>query len=176
MANEAGGRLFIACPVPEDVAMLLSSWLRQKVPNGNWRLTPPDQVHVTLLFLGETEAAIGAELIRYVSALDVRPGRAAAQALRRFGTSAVGVDLQLEPLRLADLGHVISGAGKLASRNPESFRPHLTLARIRNCAPDFCLPDDLPGIEFELGPITLYRSHLSPEGSRYERLAQAAPR
>lgn len=52
------------------------------------------------------------------------------------------------------------------------FWPHVTFARVkrgeRRVPP---VPaEGLPGTPFEAGQVTLYRSHLSPRGARYEPL------
>lgn len=59
------------------------------------------------------------------------------------------------------------------------FWPHLTLARVRGGGGRRGAPPAMPPFETEPAPasklggerVTLYRSHLSPGGARYERLA-----
>ena len=65
-------------------------------------------------------------------------------------------------------------AARLYRPEKRPFWPHVTFARVkrgeRRVPP---LPEDgLPGAPFDAAQVTLYRSHLSPRGARYEPLEQ----
>jgi 2'-5' RNA ligase len=171
-----GQRLFIACPVPEDVR----TWVRDEVPRNEFegaRWTPSENQHLTLTFLGNTPAEKVEDVVRVCSA--AAKGFSAAHVslaglgvfptLRRARVLWVGLrdsERLLERLerdlsiRLAELGW---------PREDRSFTPHLTVARFRTPQrleglPE--LPEEAPG--FEVDSFGLYRSFPSPQGSRYE--------
>ena len=176
-------RLFFAVSVPPLLLARLeeaTSRLRDRWPQARW--APPANQHVTLRFLGWVEdeevepvrraGAAAAESLEpapvSLSGLGVFPSRARARVLW------VGLD---DPAAL-----LASAAATLAERleplgfAPEerAFRPHLTLARFRT--PERVRvelePLDL-GDEslFEVAAIELFRSHLHPQGARYEVVA-----
>lgn len=57
----------------------------------------------------------------------------------------------------------------LFRRETRPFRPHLTIARLREPR-KLGLTADMPRVEFEVRSVCLYRSVLSREGARYEVL------
>lgn len=63
-------------------------------------------------------------------------------------------------------------AAKLYRPEKRPFWPHLTFARVKRGERRVpAVPDDgLPSEPFDAGQITLYRSHLSSRGARYEPL------
>jgi 2'-5' RNA ligase len=69
-------------------------------------------------------------------------------------------------------GALQAGGWHEPERRP--FWPHITLARVRRgVRPDPLLADP-PSWELQASEVTLYRSHLSPRGARYEPMARAS--
>lgn len=54
MEATATMRAFFAAPLGEGTARALEAGARQAADSREWRLTPPERVHVTLKFLGDT--------------------------------------------------------------------------------------------------------------------------
>jgi 2'-5' RNA ligase len=174
-------RLFLAAPVPAAAASEL--WqrldpLRQRHPTARW--ARPEQLHATLVFLGQTDPA---EVQRLVDAIDLAAARHAPFVVstaeaggrlddRRGGVAWLNVNTgrgQLAELAL-DLDRLI-GSGAYGGAAP---RPHITVAR----RIDQALLDDLRAtalrlrVEWRVDRIVLMRSHPDPGGSRYEALAE----
>jgi RNA 2',3'-cyclic 3'-phosphodiesterase len=174
-------RLFLAAPVPEQAAAAL--WeslapLRHRHPAARWARL--DQLHATLVFLGQTDPA---DVQRLVDAIDRAGPRHASFVVstgeaggrlddRRGGVAWLTVNTgrrQLAELAL-DLDRVI-GSGAYRGAAP---RPHVTVAR----RIDQALLDDLRTtalhvrVDWPVDRIVLMRSHSDPGGSRYESLAE----
>lgn len=180
-------RLFVAAAVPE----LQRAWVTEQIsglmrrwPEARW--IPRDNQHVTLKFLGSTPVA------RLEHVMVVCDEVAAAHRRRVPGDpnslSLAGLGVFPSPKRArvlwvglddpAGLLAALAGAldGRLAPLGFEAekrpFSPHLTLARFKRPAPVGELPPLAPAPgDFPLVEFGLWRSHLSPKGARYERLA-----
>jgi RNA 2',3'-cyclic 3'-phosphodiesterase len=187
--DEERWRLFIAAPLAGEAAARL--WqqlaaLRRHHPAARW--TDPEQLHATLIFLGQTlagevprlESVLSATAARWRPfAADVRgsggriDGRPAAESGRRRGGVAwlnVGSGRQDLTSLALDLDRALGGGS--AEGGP---RPHVTVSR----RVDQALLDDLATeasrlrLEWTVERIVLYRSHTGPGGSRYEELTSA---
>lgn len=146
------------------------------------RWSPPEQYHVTLRFIGEVDAAD-----RYADALaaadapafTARPyGLDLLPARRRPRVLMVGLDLT-DGLKAAyrSIRDALDDAGLDAE--DRDFRPHLTLARLRDADPvavhHFLRRQeealDASELEpFEVDAFHLYSSTRTPDGAVHERL------
>lgn len=124
-------RLFVAIPMPEDVADRLSG-LMGGLDGARW--VDPDDLHLTLRFAGEVDGGTAEDLAGQLRAL-----RAPAFDLRLsgFGTFGSGRRLRalwagVEPCPALEL---LQGRVEAAARaagleaEPRKFVPHVTLAR-----------------------------------------------
>ena len=174
-------RLFLALDLPETTRAELLGW-RQRALAGRDDLRPlaPEALHVTLVFLGylpekklEQTVTAAFEGIRDLSAprLAVRDVRAVPPRdprLFAFDLSDEGGDATT----LQAAASQALAAARLCRPEKRPFWPHVTFARVkrgqRRVPP---VPgDDLPQTPFAAAQVTLYRSHLSPRGARYEPL------
>jgi 2'-5' RNA ligase len=185
--DQPRARLFVALELPGEARDGLVAW-RGEALNGldGLRLTASDHLHVTLCFLGWQPvgeiAAIAGEC-RLASAAagwagaELQLGPAVWLPPRR--PRVLAVDL-LEPE-----GAIGRLQAQLASRlepggwyTPEkrAFRAHVTVARVRKGARaprrELAAP---PRLRFPAAGLTLFRSHLSSGGARYEALASCGP-
>lgn len=175
-------RLFVAARIPEDRLELLETEvapLRAKLTKARW--APVENQHLTLKFLGATPVDM-LEAVTSTCAM-VATGRGPARlALTELGAFPsrtrirvlwVGIDdpSGLLTLLADDLDRAFEPLG-FASEG-RAYTPHLTLARFKLPVP---LKSGFPAIDtsdigsFELSEITLFRSHLSPKGARYEAI------
>jgi RNA 2',3'-cyclic 3'-phosphodiesterase len=174
-------RLFLAAPVPERAATQIWSALEplvQSYPAARW--AKRDQLHATLVFLGQTDAA---DVERLTDAMSqaanahapfevMTDGAGGHVDDRRGGVAWLRLDDGQRDLRnlARDLDWRI-GSNVYAVSRP---RPHVTVAR----RIDEALLADLTELAKRV-PVTcridrigLYRSHSDPGGSRYESLAE----
>jgi 2'-5' RNA ligase len=177
------GRLFVALDLDDDTGSALASW-RDGIVAAHPGLRPvaDDALHVTLCFLGncplEEVEAIGA-----ACAVDLESEPPAGLVLGR--------PLWLPPRRPRVLAAAIEDpAGALARvqsalavaleeggwYRPEArpFLGHVTVARVAKGSRVFDIASPPPLTLAETATLTLYRSHLSPKGARYEALRRVA--
>jgi RNA 2',3'-cyclic 3'-phosphodiesterase len=176
-------RLFVAVDLPEQVRARLDQAMdpfRGRIPGARW--TRPDAWHVTLKFLGatwprvveEVRAAVAASAVAVPSfesaltTIGAFPGPQRARVLwvglhdpgGRFGPLVQDLDERLEDLFAPE---------------KRGYTPHLTVARLTTPRKlDEFVPDlldvSVASEPFPVDHLTLYRSHLSPSGARYEPL------
>ncbi|MGC4818938.1 RNA 2',3'-cyclic phosphodiesterase [Micromonospora sp. DT63] len=152
------------------------------------RLADPVNLHLTLAFLGDVEAARLVEVqgALGLAALWFRDGRDAPPRLSLGGGGVFGdgrhtvlwVDARGDVEALHDLARLIRDRLRRAglAYDDKPFRPHLTVARpgdrVEPAAVDAdrAALDDYQGPQWSADELVLVRSHQGPE-PRYERLA-----
>jgi 2'-5' RNA ligase len=183
-------RLFIALPVPDAIKTeleILQRQLREQLPHDSMRWTRPEQIHLTLKFLGDVSSdklpdlsAAVAEACRAFPPLHLHAERIGFFPQIRFPRVVwawVHDDRQQLPL----LHSAINEATRPFTAQPEEkeFTGHLTLGRTRNLkSPQARL---LAKIAYELtdrsfgawtaDAVEIMRSRLASSGSEYSRLA-----
>lgn len=174
-------RLFIALPIADDVIAELARVARDGPRD--WRWVKPAAMHLTLAFLGEVEegrvaaaeralrrGAEGAPALELAAA-----GLGAFPDQRRARVLWAGVAGDLRQLAALQTGIALALESEGFELDGKPFHPHLTLARARVPQP---LPPSLDRAQrfgsWRATEVRLYRSHLGPQGPRYEVLAAAA--
>lgn len=172
-------RLFVALELPGDVQQALASWAASAVDGlAGVRVLSAEHLHVTLCFLGwqSQEALDGiaqacrdlsdirAGVVALHEAIWLPPRRPRILAIRLHDEEGCVAELQS---RLSEA--LTAGGWYEPERRP--YLPHVTVARIRRGS--FKMPrlPDPSTTSFKPSRITLFQSHLSPAGARYERLA-----
>lgn len=174
-------RLFVAVTVPAALLHAvaeLTDDLRPRFPGARW--TESANQHVTLKFLGWTNdddvvavhEACKAVAQRHAAATLSLGELGAFPSRKRVRVLWVGIE---DPSGLlasvaGDLDDVLEPLGFEAEQR--AFAAHLTLARLRaplRMAGDWPAPP-LPRSPWSCHELTLFRSHLSPRGARYEAL------
>ena len=166
-------RLFVALPVPASVASELKVLQPQSGPGV--RLNRPEDLHVTLHFLGNRDTDPVAAALRQVrgTAFTASPGSCGSFALRG-GRRVLWIGIEPVMPMLA-LQAAVGDALRPAGFTPESrdWVPHITLARLAPQVPqavDRRFLQAQPGTSlraFECHSFALYASESRPEGARY---------
>lgn len=182
-------RLFVALDIPDEVRDLIrdsTAEIRDNLSLARW--VSPENLHLTLKFIGEFDArdirrleremlSVARKADPFVASLGgcgAFPGAGKARVLW------VGMDKgEVEAAALAR--KLDAGLGRVGVKREERpFRGHLTLARMRR--PVDCtallerLEDRMRGLkdlDFRVCEFTLYRSILGPQGPRYQPLLKA---
>lgn len=178
-------RCFVAIDLGEPVRTAIASYLaelRATVAGIAW--TRPENLHLTLAFLGDVPAARIAPLVerltdglRGAPPLAVRAvGVGAFPSLARPQVLWIGIESP-------DLGAVADAVQSACMaeglpRDAKPFRPHVTLGRVRarnrRATPDLMRLARDGGREFGRTPVdrvVLYRSRLDASGARHTPLA-----
>lgn len=175
-------RLFLALDLPGEHRAEIgrrAAELKESLPAARW--VPPENLHLTLRFLGATEEAAVPGLTEAL-----RPAFAAGDPLE-LQVSGAGTFPPGRPGRVAwvgieggrdllDLqGRVAGAAAERPGLEPERrpFHPHVTLARPRKPWNRRASEELVRAFEggvgdpFRVTEGVLYRSELSPRGARY---------
>ena len=176
-------RLFTALDLPLDVSANLTDLLRKLKPRADITWTKPENLHITLKFIGEFPEERIDEMKR---ALESVPRRGAIPvSLRRVGfypnphsphSFWCGIEAPGIETLAADSDAAAATLG--VEREGRAFSPHLTLARIKERVPMQSLREaiaKLPSLEFgkfEARSFFLYRSKMGPGGSVYTKLSE----
>jgi 2'-5' RNA ligase len=184
-ANPATERLFIGVPLPEATSALVRAAQEALSTVRGLRLVRPEQVHVTLAFIGEAapqarEAArrAVASIPRQAGGLTVLGGYVLLPSARRPRVVALGVD---DPAGvLAGLFELVMGElerEQVMRREKRPFLAHATIARLR-VPTEIGLKSECGLAPFPVESVRLYRSELRQEGALYtvveERTLQSA--
>jgi 2'-5' RNA ligase len=180
VATPERARLFVALELPARVRSALASWRSEAVGSrDDLRLVAPASLHVTLAFLG---SRVSSELIDIEAAIARAVGGKPPPRLRVAGVKPVpprrprlfAFDLMDVDGAAAEVQGAVSdelAAGGHYTPEKRPFWPHVTFARVRRgvrrVEPIALEP---PALDFTARQVTLYRSHLSPRGARYEAL------
>lgn len=177
-------RCFIALDLPEAVRQSLgrtAAALREV--SRSVRPTSPEQMHVTLKFLGDVDQGAVAAMSTAVRMLEPRALRFSLQGLGRFPPHGpprvLWAGLQGDTALLATLAGQLEEAAQRCGvpREDRPFHAHVTLARVKfaDRARELTsrleeLSADVVSEPFAAPSVTLYRSELDPRGARYSVL------
>lgn len=172
-------RLFLAATFPRDVIDDVNarvSRVRNKLPAASW--VKPEAQHLTFAFLGDQPDELLATLVPLVEAR-LAPIAAFEAQLRSCGffpnprharVAWIGVAPEEEFRRVAEaVRGAVTEAGIALDR--ADFKPHLTLARIREPWPPLCVETyhgalrNYESVPFTLDRVTLFSSKLDPNGA-----------
>ena len=185
-------RAFIAITLdPGQIAELkqVQQNLQTRLPGDAVRWVRPDQLHLTLKFLGHVPRATLAGLTAALNRASegIASFRLALAGIGCFPDAKrprvvwIGMNGDLDSLRRlqSQIERETQGLGDL--RESRDFQPHLTIGRVKaggiparnvgECVERATAPQ---AAELEVRQIHLIQSELSPEGARYTTLATAA--
>jgi len=179
-SRQGGVRLFVAAYPPPALTALLQDRLHE-IELPPHRMTPAEQVHLTLHFIGERPESELDEVAQSVerSAAGIAPSLITIERLialpQRGASRLVAAECSSSsPLLELHDRLVRRLARKPGSRPRDRYLPHLTLCRFRAPARvelgDAASLEGLePGqLDFPIGRIALMRSRLLPSGAVHE--------
>lgn len=181
-------RLFCAFELPEALRRSIaehSRKVRDAVPEAGASWSRPENVHLTVKFFGNVDparvsviSAAASRVVKEFSPIQIAVGKTGVfprpsrpQVLWIGVEDASGTLLKLQQ-RLED-EFKLEGFPK----EDRAFRPHLTIARIRRPQNADHLAEIHLGLRFSavalhLSELILFRSELSPKGSKYTAISR----
>jgi 2'-5' RNA ligase len=167
-------RLFVALALPDALCRRLAA-LQQPLPRSRW--ATPENMHVTLRFVGEVPRGEADDIGDMLSRIAVPAFDITVSGTGRFGSKArvralwAGIAKSPELMRLQGK---VETACQRAGQPPEGrkFHPHVTLARCRDIREDqardfLCANDGFFGGTVRVGEFVLYSSRLGHDGPVY---------
>jgi 2'-5' RNA ligase len=173
-------RLFIAIELPEPIQKALleaAAQLGRRLPEGVVRWVKPEQMHLTLRFLGDTAVA---RLPALQDQLEELGNQHAPFCLRLNGVGAfpnrqkprvvwaglAGELAVLQAMQVALEARVVA-LGWAGEQRP--FSPHITLGRVKDAGQvqEMAWGSDLAALEFRVTAVQLVQSELRPFGPIY---------
>ena len=183
-------RAFVAIHLPEPLLVALRDLQRRleaELPKGAVRWTAPEQIHLTLKFLGNIASSALVELQTSLEEIcaNAAPLLLRAQDLGCFSNRAkprvIWVGLAGESAQLLALQSQIDSALQRWCEKAEAraFHPHLTIGRLGSVSPGTARrvgaslkEASIPTLwEWEVESVKLMRSKLSPQGAEHSILA-----
>ncbi|NQV55478.1 MAG: RNA 2',3'-cyclic phosphodiesterase [Rhodospirillales bacterium] len=171
-------RLFVGLQLPEELRSQLAG-ISSGIVGARW--LEPENMHMTLRFIGEVPEDTGEDIDAALSHLSAYPveieitGTGSFQSRDR--ARAVWAGINLSP-GLADLQARVEAAMQRAGLAPEhrKFLPHVTLARLKRVPVESIAPyleahGDLKAAPFTANEVALFQSHLGHAGASYQILA-----
>lgn len=179
-------RIFIAVPVPLDVASTLGALVPDRL-DGLKRVAP-ELMHVTLAFVGWTDEARVPDIIGAVAAAApaARAFRVPLEGLGRFPPAGrprvVWAGTGAAAARIDDLGQRVRTelARRQVAFDPRPLQAHITLARVRDdatadaaraVAAAVAAARIPAGLAFAADALHVMESVLSPRGPRYRQVS-----
>jgi RNA 2',3'-cyclic 3'-phosphodiesterase len=172
-------RLFVGIPLPPDVRQHLHL-LAAGLEGAHW--ISPENMHLTLRFIGEIEEYRADDINDALSAIDEPSFELFLSGIETFGRGhmvhTLWAAIRNEPA-LVHLQEKLENALVRTGLEPErrKYTPHITLARVKKSPKGkvagwladhggFNLPP------FNVDQFVLYRSHLGHHGAYYEAIAE----
>ncbi|HEY8413132.1 MAG TPA: RNA 2',3'-cyclic phosphodiesterase [Pyrinomonadaceae bacterium] len=189
MADQARRwRIFCAFELPESLRLRLAkhaTTVREAVPEAAASWSRPENIHLTVKFFGNVDQAkvplISAALARAVKEfgpIEIQVGKTGVFP-RASRPQVLWIGIEDPSGGLSRLhARVEDECGREGFPKEErAFRPHLTIARIRKPGNASRLADthlrmEFAPVEITLSELVLFRSELSPKGSKYTAISR----
>jgi 2'-5' RNA ligase len=154
--------------------------LREAVPDASASWSRPENVHLTLKFFGNVPTPdltrisdAAARAAQQFSPFQIRIGGTGVFP-RRSRPQVLWVGVEDSSGRLSDLQQQLEGEFALEgfAKEDRGYRPHLTIARLRRPEDarqlaEAHIQQKFSFVEVPVNEFVLFRSELSPKGSRY---------
>lgn len=179
-------RTFVCVFPDESARALLAEFMVQLASFPGYKWVAPENAHVTLRFLGETDSAMAQKMDSHLSRLGgVRPFDIEVGGIGGFPSPENPQQLWLGVRKGAAELEKLAGKAAQAAKNAgfppgegRKFKAHLTLARARERAP---LSPELaaalgrqPALAWRCRSLAFVKSELTPKGPIYTKIGEYA--
>ena len=177
-------RVFVAIDISDEASRKVDVYLKNlRSEFSNFRVSweRPEKLHLTLKFLGEIKAHQLNDLIKVLESVAKKFAAFSLQiaGTGQFGKRVLWLGITDKNAKLNKIQELLeTGTEKIGfERETKSFKPHLTIARLRE--PDKSFPlvkkhlqNNFEPLDFEVSQIVIYESQLQSTGSVYKILAK----
>jgi RNA 2',3'-cyclic 3'-phosphodiesterase len=183
-----GWRLFCAFELPEALQTRIqqhATTVREAVPEAAASWSRPENIHLTLKFFGDVDQAKAplisdalARVVKEFSPIEIVVGSTGVfPRPSRPQVLWIGIDDRSGALAKLQQRLEDECAREGFPKEDRAFQPHLTIARIRkphdaNRLAEAHLRREFAAVELVLNELVLFRSELSPKGSKYTPLSR----
>jgi 2'-5' RNA ligase len=169
-------RLFISINFDQNTKDRFIKIQKSLIKMGKGRLTPPENLHLTLIFLGEVPDEKGSLLSDALKAVEVSPMELKVAQIGTFSEESglwwAGIEgnRKLNDLQ-ARISAVLSECGSKLGN--DKYRPHITLVRDYIKGKDFNVKKALSRpFVIPVSSFSLMRSELNDKGAIYTELGR----
>ncbi|MBI5553910.1 MAG: RNA 2',3'-cyclic phosphodiesterase [Candidatus Diapherotrites archaeon] len=124
-------RTFIAIQIPPEIQTQIDHELLHEIPTGIFKVVEPQNIHLTLRFLGEKSLRENQTIKQQLTQLHVNPFEITLNPIGSFGTNVLWLGVREGSAELAAINQKLTGTGFPEDR----FSPHITLARNQHATP-----------------------------------------
>ncbi|MBV9240557.1 MAG: RNA 2',3'-cyclic phosphodiesterase [Acidobacteria bacterium] len=170
-------RIFVAVDISEPAREAVAEYMRglhREFPGVRPRWLPPENLHITMRFVGNVDEAGLASVEKTVrdAADRFRPFSARLDGTGNFANRKIRQDALWIGVHSTPANALAELAAALAPTEVRKFVPHLTIARLKDPPKgrDLVtshLNSKYPAVEFTVDHLTIYESILGPAGSTY---------
>ena len=181
-------RVFCAFELPESLRVRIkehSERVREAAPEANGSWSRPENVHLTVKFFGNVDQAkvaivsdVLARVVKESAPIEIVVGGTGVFP-RPSRPQVLWIGIDDRTGALANLQKRVEDecAREGFPKEDRAFRPHLTIARIRNPHNANRLAEahlrlEFALVEVNLSELVLFRSELSPKGSKYTPISR----
>lgn len=174
-------RLFTAIELTDSARVAIAAERQRMVwpPGGSRvRLVKPEQMHLTLVFIGEVAEERGGRISALMERdIPLAPFRISLGGIGAFPSKGAPRALYVDVIEGADPTITLHAlvSERLQHRDDRPFHPHVTIGRWRESRPAD-RPKATPRAAIatvDVNAVTLFQSRLSQAGPAYTRLAAA---
>jgi 2'-5' RNA ligase len=182
-------RIFTAIDISEEAREKVFNYterLRGEFPNLRVGWERAEKLHLTLKFLGDTAERELRDLVEAVEKTAQQISKFKLQIVRTGAfpsakrARVLWLGVRDEPENLQKLNEILETecAAKNFAKETRSFKPHLTIARLREpqnskALIEKHLENEFEAAEFEVSEITIYESVLQKSGSIYSVVSKS---
>jgi 2'-5' RNA ligase len=175
-------RIFFAVDISDAAKAVASeriSAFKNEFPDVRVSWAKPENLHITLKFIGDAnDEQIESISSRLAKAFhQISPFTVGLSSSSAFGKRVLSIAIEDETDSLQAINETLESTCERVGfpREKRSFKPHLTLARIRDERGTHELisrhgKTQIEPVEWEIRQIVLYESELRPTGSIYSKL------
>lgn len=179
-------RIFVAVDISDKARRKTAAYiesLRREFPNLRVGWEKPEKLHLTMKFLGDTDEnqleklkRIAQNIAGEIPKFNLRIAETGVFPSPR-NARVLWIDVKDEKGSLAEINRILEAEGERIGfpRETRNFKPHLTIARLKEPRKSVELTErhlrnEIEPAEFEVAEIVIYESRLQPAGSIYQKL------